>query len=597
MERRYVEYFKIDEPNFVCDLDRRVRPRRQGPGAKTTQLFCPKPTPGKVQDNSLSKSPKTEDAPVRKSTVAPGTKGFGEEQPKRASDSGYTRVSTPSTPAKVDEGDGGEMIVTGDPQEGKRAEPAQVPPKESEVKEPVCEDTKFEPTSKEWAPGLPYPPSQKRICTGGLDRKLEKDERFACEGSTDPVYTDARQDGLMSIAVNSFNTLPSYLDQGNRELARRIQDVKLEVTKNAVTVSMKYAMAKGEEALELRGSRNNRNSDGLRLQSAKAPANVKFSGMLTCADQDGGCENAILRLQQHSKSGRIARVAYIVLRSGEAHVTITEQDRLGFRSIENRSHAEFAEYLSNTSYNSCLTALSDSRRGAREIPTCTLQRLKKICGSDPQVKTPAGRAFKFQSWAVAYGKAGFAVEITERQNPRFRVQGPLVAKSTTPAYEKPLKVSGYFASKVKQAVLVNNDGGGNLNLQLEFEGDAHTRISITTLIEDARYESAQTDARARRMPQLNSSELQSEREWTEEAQARLNRAAAREQAKTAPPAAAAPKTPGAAPRPVAAAPNQKKAQPTNSAAATAVPTRPLPPKPAPAIQPRVVEPPAAPVPP
>lgn len=463
---------------------------------------------------------------------------FSESERRRADNSRYTRQADPEAAPPVVSGSGqnpgsapvappeGDEVADAGPQPPLRDEPAAP----SETSEPISNDprcgTAYEHNSAKWAPGLPNPPSQTLICTGGLDRALEREEQFRCEGNREPVYTDARQDGMMALAVELFNAIPSHLDKGSRELARRLSDVKLSLGQQSVRVKFKFRLSQEETGdVELRGQGRGR-GDSTRLQAVTAPGNYKFSGALTCADADGSCQNAMLRVHLHSRSGRVARVAYVVLRSGEAHVTMSEQDRVNFRSIQNRGHAQFAEYLSNTSYNTCAAVLREIVNGQRQLPACAYQRLKRICGRNAQFKQPSAQSFEFNSWAVAYGKSGFELEMQDREHTRFRVHGPLLASSQTPVHNRPLTVGGSFGREIKQAILVANDGGGNLNLQIDFNGDAHTRISVTTLIEDVRYNSEATTRQARRMRPMDRQEMVDEREWQEEAQERVNRQAA-----------------------------------------------------------------------
>ncbi len=411
--------------------------------------------------------------------------------------------------------------------------------------------TAFGHNSQQWAPGLPNPPSAARICTGGSNRKLDPGERFVCDGSRDLVYTDARQDGIMAMAVDMVNRLPRHMDHGSRELARRIRGVKVDFGDSVRAQVRLQISAENVEEIDFRGSLRSGRGAGIPMLATDAPSGLRFSALLTCADADGSCSNAILRVQQLARSGKVGRVAYVVLRSGEAHVTMTEQDRKGFRQLTNPAHAEFAQYLSNTAYNTCVSILRDTINGQRQLPTCAYNRLKNICGRKAQFKRPAAQSFEFNSWAVAYGEAGFEFEMIDRGATRFRVQGPLIAGPGTPVSKEALRVTGVFGASIDRAALVANDGGGNLNLQIDFKGDASTRISVTTLVEDIRYSSEAIMARARQMPALSEREMVSERELREVTQRRSEVRAQRE----APPRAArAPRPPArpSAPAPVPA---------------------------------------------
>lgn len=539
-----------------------------------------KPTDGPSRDEVIDPS---EDPPAR----------FNEAERRRFSDEGRVRSIPPDEMADAPDVDPSQI-----PEDGPRGDVAPEAAGPIEGTPDQC-GTAFGHNSQQWAPGLPNPPSQARICTGGSNRRLEPGERFVCEGSRDLVYTDARQDGIMATAVDMVNRLPRHMDHGSRELARRIRGVKMDFGASVRAQMQLQISADNVEEIEFRGSLRSGRSQAVPMLATNAPRGLRFSALLTCADADGSCANAILRVHQLARSGKVGRVAYVVLRSGEAHVTMTEQDRKGFRQLTNPAHAEFAQYLSNTAYNTCVSILRDTINGQRQLPTCAYNRLKNICGRRAQFKRPAAQSFEFNSWSVAYGQAGFEFEMIDRGATRFRVQGPLVAGPNTPVSREALRVTGAFGSLIDRAALVANDGGGNLNLQIDFKGDASTRISVTTLNEDVRYNSEVLVSRARQMPALSEREMVSERELRAVAQRRAEVRAPRE---TPPRAANAPRPPAPipaarpaapraanAPRPPAPIPAARPAAPAPSAApATGRPnvaTRPLPPNPTAAPRP------------
>ncbi len=250
---------------------------------------------------------------------------------------------------------------------------------------------------------------------------------------------------------------------------------------------------------------------------------MTFSAVVTCADLHIGCQNAVIRLQQHGQSGRVRRAAYIVHRWGDAHVTISDKDLNHYNQIENSNYRQFAQYLSNTANNACLAILASVQSGARQMPECAQRRLIAQCGRK-QWRTPGAKVFDFRSWAVAYGRSGFEFAMIDQNTsqdleaagePRLRVRGPLIASNQLPMWNRPLNVQGYGAEGIENVALVSNDGGGNLNLQVDFKGQTktYTRVSITTLIEDTRFNVQQMVEGATQMPELDGSQC----ELTEEA--------------------------------------------------------------------------------
>ena len=178
----------------------------------------------------------------------------------------------------------------------------------------------------------------------------------------------------------------------------------------------------------------------------------------------------------------------------------------------NRRYREFAQLLANTSNNACLSILAAVESGERQLPTCAQRRLLAQC-SGLRYRNPALKSLDFRSWAVAYGRSGFEFamfdqsqaglyDFTSSAAARLSVRGPLVISDQIPVWDRPLRVDGVMASGIERAILVGNDGGGNLNLQVEFKGEPKsvTRVSLTTLIEDTRFNSERMVGQAAGMP-------------------------------------------------------------------------------------------------
>lgn len=384
--------------------------------------------------------------------------------------------------------------------------------------------TAFGINDEAWAPGLPEAPATQRICTGYSAGKFDDKQAFQCENNPDAVYTDAGRDGLMAMAIGQANRLPKNMDAGSRNLAKRVRDLKISAARGRGEVRAQIALLvnRGQFAkFEFRGAKSGaRNERGIQMIALNAPNNLRFSAVLTCADADGGCDNSIFRLQQLNTAGKVARVVFVVNRAGKAHVSITEQDRTGDpAAIKNQAHAHFAKFLSNTVYNTCSALLREAVNGRRQMNACAVQRLKSMCGQRAAFKQPAAKDFQLRTWAVAYGRAGFEFEMIDGSMPKFLVKGPLVAKLAPPMGEGALQVSGEYAEGLEHAILVANDGGGNLNLQLSFKGatSSLTRLNISSMLEGIRFGNEAVLSRANQMPTLTDADYATENDNREPA--------------------------------------------------------------------------------
>jgi hypothetical protein len=383
--------------------------------------------------------------------------------------------------------------------------------------------TAYRRNTQAWYPGLPYPPAQQRICTGGKVGEVKQEDLYKCEPGTGYIFTDSRQDSLMAVAVERFNKIPESAQIGSRELAENIRDFK--VTSDPYQtgeVKVQFALLVGEEKYEtfvLKGRMREwrgKNRTDVNLRKV-TKAGLTFSGVLTCADLQIGCKNSLIRLHQHGRSGKIKRAAYIVHRWGDAHVTISDKDLNHFNQIESRNYRDFAQFLSNTANNACLSILGDVQTGKRQMPECAQRRLLAQCGRK-QWQSPAAKVFDFRGWAVAYGRSGFefnmiesgAYDFEKKDNVRLSIRGPLIASNQLPMWGRPLKVDGSHAEGISNVALVSNDGGGNLNLQVDFKGESKsfTRISLTTLIEDTLFNAEQMVQDASQMPALDGAQIE-----------------------------------------------------------------------------------------
>jgi hypothetical protein len=161
----------------------------------------------------------------------------------------------------------------------------------------------------------------------------------------------------------------------------------------------------------------------------------------------------------------------------------------------NPGHSAFAEFLSNTVNNTCLAVLAAANSGHRQLDPCALQALKQECGGE-EYRTPSAKSFRLRTWAVAYGRSGFELSLVK--NPiagssdarralanTLEISGPLLYASTHPVWQTALHHIG-GPGTIGSVYLWNNDGAGNLNLQINFNGqpESSMRVSVTSMLPD-----------------------------------------------------------------------------------------------------------------
>ena len=348
---------------------------------------------------------------------------------------------------------------------------------------PQCGEA-YEKDSETWFPGLPYAPLEEPLLTGGRTK------------SENVLFTDSRRDGLMAVLVEHSKKLPSEVKEKSRKLAMRIfgLDVKTNDGKANVQIDL-LAEVEGQphEKIQLSGRLGDggQRRDLVQQKNGKAMNKPDYSGAMICADQDGGCKNIVVELHRLNSKGQKTRMVFMVYRTGEAHISMSEETRHDFKSFTNKEEKRMAEYLSNTAHNSCLYIVDSIESGARAMPDCAYQRLLDECGQSRGTKVPYARNFILRSWAVAFGRSAFDLTLTSGAQDRITIGGPLVTNIDGSSIGQELQVSGkskYYANPTKVQLLAN-DGGGAMNLNIQFKGQpkAEMRINITSLLADTRY--------------------------------------------------------------------------------------------------------------
>ena len=176
------------------------------------------------------------------------------------------------------------------------------------------------------------------------------------------AFTDGKSDDLMDLAIKKsdetfelIRTKPENYSKDaiveSRILAKRIQDVYLSIdTYDSANISLYVKLADGDTdkpiRLEFHGKLDAQRMASLNQRNIKGDKDLTFQATLSCMDSEGGCQNAIVHLQQIN-GGKICRTAYLVYRSGDAHITMSSADRLYFEASANHlfDNSSFPNFL------------------------------------------------------------------------------------------------------------------------------------------------------------------------------------------------------------------------------------------------------------
>lgn len=345
-------------------------------------------------------------------------------------------------------------------------------------------------------------------------------------------YTDAAVDGLLNVAFEKNAALPKFMQATSKQLAKSIVDVKLHTD-----------MVSGESKMEFVFEAENSGSripvllkghvigtgkyrmDSELTQAVTAPQKAQFSALVSCDDVLRGCKNVLIRLQQLNSGGKIIRVAYIVHRQGPVHVTIAKKDSR-VDATKTSAHKQFVTLLLNTAQNACLNILElaglRKEEERRDLGACMMERKEAQCGkSGRPTSGVSADDFVLRTWSVVQGKAGFEwiaakkkvstlLDYENQSYVAFSISGPLARSSRRPMIPKHLvsykSPDANLKDLVTRVLVVANDGGGNLNLQVSFKGEEapntnFTRVSLTSLFSDHKVQDNTIDE-IRQMPDI-----------------------------------------------------------------------------------------------
>ncbi|HMN67016.1 MAG TPA: hypothetical protein PKC28_00620 [Bdellovibrionales bacterium] len=291
----------------------------------------------------------------------------------------------------------------------------------------------YEANTELWYPGLRSEPVNDPICTGGKYGEETKGvEACGIEGAY--LYTDGKNDLEMANAVKKVDQLDDRQAQ-SEEFARAVRSVKLHVGNGQAILALMM------ETLDAKGKVITA-TYGLKGQVSGGQGALKgkmFNATLTCDSDD--CRIANLTVTRESNKG--VYTMYIVYRWGQAQVNFANS------APGNKDAKAFAEFMGDYAGE---------------------------CGK--------GDGFQMQTWAVAYGRAGFEFSAQEDEmkglydftkhtkNPTLSIRGPLLISNKNPMFDiKNLVIEGEMSEQVESATLVANDGSGNVNLQVKFVGE------------------------------------------------------------------------------------------------------------------------------
>ena len=440
---------------------------------------------------------KSSSAPV--SPNGPGTKEAGKNNPPPDNKDGQ---QTPSEAAK--EGDGkrtrGNSLTVGD----RTIEPKDVQVTERDLPgggggNAVHGDYLWDP------PGLPYPVADSPILTGA---QTEREYQA----------TDANDDHLMSYLRDLADKqieLDKEFGENSLKLAKAISGIEAsvgDIRRDTSHINIRFKIKSGEreyiipfegrmtanrraELDNVRASTTYEEIDRKREQQYKER---KFRLKMMCVDKTTGCQSIIMRLDQfflkpgveRSKAKetdwQICRSVYALQRLGNVHLQIDENDYINYKSYTNANQRKFVELLANSAHY------------VRYV-TKSLQPLDRRKAQRPRLH----RA-NIEFFAVAYGFAGFQLNLeAARSMNGANVKGSNITKLRGPMLYAPSRIandnemgifSSYvdeyeydYAAMISSALLVENDGRGQMAIVLNFKGAAYgaeepaTQVNFTTL--------------------------------------------------------------------------------------------------------------------
>ncbi|MGE0764605.1 MAG: hypothetical protein AB7N80_15120, partial [Bdellovibrionales bacterium] len=358
-------------------------------------------------------------------------------------------------------------------------------------------------------PGYPqgYEPTDRPNYSGLLDQRGQ-------------AYTDNKDDSIMAVLVHRMNNMDSALRADSEQLAQAVSRVNLIIDRQVVSLDLSFQFEDRVVEATFSGYLNNRHaSTNLTQRSGSEQFNVH----MLCADaqvsQNVLCRNAILTIDQ-LKDGQVCRRIYAVHRwmfdkVGDGHFTLSKEDFELSTKIYEEDKAIQKAQKENKKYEKELVVKNRALRAFLRLVGNTIhynrvfihnEPVRLASGENTQLaRTPRLGFLGVRSWAVAYGPS--FVEITMNKakaggngalsdSTRFfglltkpRMPGELATDLNREGeYSTPQIDDRYderLAQTIQKAALLDNDGRGNLALNLEFKdskvGVASSRVNFTGL--------------------------------------------------------------------------------------------------------------------
>lgn len=356
-------------------------------------------------------------------------------------------------------------------------------------------------------PGWPkdYSPSQQPLYSGMVDERGQ-------------AYTDAKDDSIMAVMVDKMNRMAQELRVDSEQMAMAVNQINLAVDRQIISLNLVLRFADREINEDFSGYLTGQNRTA-QLQQRSSRSGEQFVIQATCVDRDTNCRNVILKIDQ-IREGQVCRTVYAVHRwmmdgVGDGHFTLAREEYNKSSQIFLEDKAIQKAQKEGKKYDKELIVKNRAERAFLRVVGNTIHYNRMMNGESHRElsRTPRLGFLGVRSWAVAYGPSFFEITMGKAKagaggrlsdSTRFaglltkpRVAGEVAeTMSIEGEYSNPQIDERYddqFAKSITKAQLVDNDGRGNLTLQVQFKDSSSlSRVNFTGL----------------RIPALSGAELQ-----------------------------------------------------------------------------------------
>ncbi len=302
-------------------------------------------------------------------------------------------------------------------------------------------------------------------------------------------FTDSKDDAVMAAIMNRMNQQPAQLRKESEEMAQAVRNVWLGNNNGQLNLNIGFAEGgektvgyvegkdvklDNEFSLRFVGQLKGRHAD-LTVLNNNTPYEIR--AIVSCVDADNSCRNTVITVE-HLQNGQLCRRIYIVHRwymdgTRDGHFTLSDDDYANWQSRPSAQQRGFLRLIANTvTWNKNFTS----------------QRPQRIDG-------PMLKYIGIRSWAVAYGPAEAEVAMSKNSKQdafEAKFMGPLLMGQISGEPTKLAIVTRNQADATQDskfneslvgasASLVDNDGRGNLVLEVRFTSGDATRVTFTGL--------------------------------------------------------------------------------------------------------------------